>query len=243
MPLKRKWWAFQAHRPELYKRLTLMQRVLVTSQVNPRFGFSLMPANWIFSHKAVVFCIESHSGFGMIQSRIHESWARAFSSTSLELMSYTPSDCFETFPFPRHWEANAALEAAGRAYHEYRAALMSARDEGITKTYNHFHDRSEQSDDTRRLRDLHAAMDRAVLEGYRWRDLAERAAPVSLDETNEDDHTYQGRLFWPSAFRNEVLARLLALNAERAEAERAAGVAPVLDGEDGVDEAEELDAS
>ena len=53
---------------------------------------------------------------------------------------------------------------------------------------------------------------------------AARAAPIFLDETNEDDHTYQGRLFWPSDFRDEVLARLLALNADHAAAERAAGV-------------------
>ena len=33
-------------------------------------------------------------------------------------------------------------------------------------------------------------------------------------ETKDDDHTYQGRQFWPSDFRDEVLARLLALNAE-----------------------------
>jgi hypothetical protein len=52
-------------------------------------------------------------------------------------------------------------------------------------------------EDIQRLRELHAAMDRAVLEAYGWRDLAARAAPVFLDETNEDDHTYQGRLFWP----------------------------------------------
>ena len=73
-------------------------------------------------------------------------------------------------------------------------------------------------------------MDRAVLRAYAasastpedaaaWNDLADRAEPIFLDETNEDDHTYQGRLFWPSAFRDEVLSRLLALNAERAAAE------------------------
>jgi hypothetical protein len=60
-----------------------------------------------------------------------------------------------------------------------------------------------------------------------------------LDATNEDDHIYQGCLFWPSAFRDEVLARLLALNAERAAAERAAGLAPA-GGE--AEDAEELDA-
>lgn len=37
-----------------------------------------------------------------------------------------------------------------------------------------------------RLRELHAAMDRAVLEAYGWHDLAARAAPIFLDESNED---------------------------------------------------------
>ena len=69
-------------------------------------------------------------------------------------------------------------------------------------------------------------MDRAVLEAYGWHDLAARAAPIFLDETNEDDHTYQGRLFWPSDFRDEVLARLLALNAERHAEEVRQGIAP-----------------
>jgi hypothetical protein len=93
-------------------------------------------------------------------------------------------------------------------------------------------------------------MDRAVLHAYAasasnekdavaWNNLADSAEPIFLDETNEDDHTYQGRLFWPSAVRDEVLARLLALNAERAAAERAAGLAPA--GAE-LEDAEEFDA-
>jgi hypothetical protein len=65
-----------------------------------------------------------------------------------------------------------------------------------------------------------------VLEAFCWHDLASRAAPIFLDETNEDDHTYQGRLFWPSDFRDVVLARLLALNAERHAEEVRRGMAP-----------------
>ena len=156
----------------------------------------------------------------------HEVWARFFGSTLKDDLRYTPSDCFETFPFPESFETSPALEAAGQAYHDHRAALMVARNEGMTKTYNRFHDPDERGEDIVRLRELHAEMDRAVLRAYGWDDLAERAEPIFLDETNEDDHTYQGRLFWPSAFRDEVLARLLALNAERAAAERAAGIEP-----------------
>jgi hypothetical protein len=108
---------------------------------------------------------------------------------------------------------------------------MVARNEGMTKTYNRFHDRSETAADIVRLRELHAETDRAVLEAYGWRDLAERAAPIFLDETNEDDHTYQGRLFWPTDFRDEVLARLLALNAERHADEVRLGLAPGMNGQ------------
>jgi hypothetical protein len=77
------------------------------------------------------------------------------------------------------------------------------------------HDHTETAEDIQRLRELHTAMDRAVLEAYGWPDLAALAAPVFLDETNEDDQAYQGRLYWPSEFRDEVVARLLALNADR----------------------------
>jgi len=141
-------------------------------------------------------------------------------------LRYTPSDCFDTFPFPPGFETDAPLEAAGRAYHDHRASLMVARNEGMTKTYNRFHDPTDTAEDIQRLRELHAAMDRAVLEAYGWHDLAQRAEPVFLDESNEDDHTYQGRLFWPSDFRDEVLARLLALNAERHAEEVRLGIAP-----------------
>jgi hypothetical protein len=97
---------------------------------------------------------------------------------------------------------------------------MILNNEGLTRTYNRFHDRREASPDVVRLRELHAEMDRTVLRAYGWDDLAERAEPHFLDEVSEDDHKYQARLFWPTEFRDEVLARLLALNAERAVAER-----------------------
>ena len=117
---------------------------------------------------------------------------------------------------------------------------MVARNEGMTKTYNRFHDRGETAADIVRLRELHAAMDRAVLAAYGWHDLAERADPIFLDEATEDDHTYQGRLFWPSPFRDEVLSRLLALNAERHAEEVRLGIAPGMKGK-AVEEDEEIE--
>ena len=73
-------------------------------------------------------------------------------------------------------------------------------------------------------------MDRAVLRAYGWRDLADELRPEFLTEETEDDHTYQGRYFWPAEARDRVLARLLALNAERHAEEVAAGLAPAAPG-------------
>jgi hypothetical protein len=127
------------------------------------------------------------------------------------------------------------LETAGREYYEFRAALMVRHNEGLTKTYNRFHDPHETSPDILQLRALHAAMDRAVLEAYGWHDLAQTATcEFLLDYEEEEEDEEQGsgrqrkkpwRYRWPDEFRDEVLARLLELNKQRAELERLAGTA------------------
>ena len=149
-------------------------------------------------------------------------------------LRYTPSDCFETFPFPEKFEAHPQLEAAGQAYYEFRAALMVRNNEGLTKTYNRFHDPNERSDDIATLRSLHAAMDRAVLDAYGWTDLHPTCEFLLDYEDDEDDEEEAGtsrrkkkpwRYRWPDDFRDEVLARLLDLNKKRAEQEKLSGPA------------------
>jgi hypothetical protein len=191
-----------------------------------QWGFARIPAKQVNALTIVCFVYQNLAPFSVLQSRIHEVWARFLGSSMKDDLRYAPSDCFETFPFAPEYETSDELEMVGKRYHDYRASLMVVRNEGMTKTYNRFHDPTETSEDIRRLRELHAAMDGAVLEAYGWHDLAARAEPIFLDETNEDDHTYQSRLFWPSDFRDEILARLLALNAERHSEEVRRGIAP-----------------
>ena len=143
-------------------------------------------------------------------------------------LRYTPSDCFETFPFPEGWETDPALEAAGKAYYEYRAALMAANDEGMTSTYNRFHDLYETDPRIAELRELHAAMDRAVLDAYGWSDIPTDCGLLldyEIDEASWGRKKKPYRWRWPDEVRDEVLARLLALNADRAAAEARAGTA------------------
>lgn len=234
IPLKRKWWAYQAHRPELYSSLASKCRTLCTSRVGQALAFSFVPTGIIYSEAVVVFCLDSYSSFCSMQSRPHEIWARFFGSSMKDDLRYTPSDCFETFPFPKDFETNPALEAAGKEYYECRAALMVRNDEGLTKTYNRFHDPEETSPEIVRLRELHRAMDRVVLDAYGWTDL-QPTCEFLLDYEEEDDEDTAPakgrgrkkpwRYRWPDDVRDEVLARLLDLNRQYAEEERLSGAA------------------
>lgn len=220
------WWLFERRRGGLYTRIAGLEWVLVNSQISAHHCFATLAVGPVFAHRLNVFAHNKLSVFACLESSSHCIWSRFFGYTLEDRFGYSPSDCFETFPFPPGFETDPALQAAGQAYHDHRARLMVERNEGMTKTYNRFHDPDQQDEGTRRLRELYAAVDHAVLAAYGWHDLAARAEPIFLDETNEDDHTYQDRLFWPSDFRDEVLSRLLALNAQRHVEEAAAGLVP-----------------
>jgi hypothetical protein len=108
-----------------------------------------------------------------------------------------------------------------------------SNDEGLTSTYNRFHDPHEQSEGILELRRLHGLMDGAVLRAYGWDDLAESARCEFLLDYEEEEDDEPGakkskkkkpwRLRWPDEFRDEVLARLLELNEQRAKEEALTG--------------------
>jgi len=221
--LKRKWWAYHAHRPELSSRLSGMTKSLVIARVSQSFAFVFVSSQQILSEKVVVVTTESWGAFASLQCRVHEIWTRFLCATLKDDLQYTASDCYVTFPMPTDWEQRKDLETAGERYHDFRAELMLCSSNGLTKTYNQFHDPGDKSLKTQKLRELHAAMDRAVLEAYGWRDLADRATcEFLLDYEEEEEEAGKEskkkkpwRLRWPDEFRDEVLARLLELNEQR----------------------------
>lgn len=224
--LKQKFWQFEGKRETLYQMMRRMPKVLITPRVSKHFYFLLARTDFIYSSMLVVVCSDDFSFFGCLQSRVHEMWVRAFGFSLEDRMGYSGTECFDTFPFPPRSSQKTSVGNAGQAYEVQRRELMTTHREGPTKTYNRFHSAREKAPDIQRLRELHDAVDHAVLRAYGWEDLAVRAVPQFLDETNEDDHKYQGRYFWPAELRDEVLARLLTLNAERAAEEQARGLAP-----------------
>ncbi len=225
---KEKWWQFIRPRPELHAAIAALERVLGIARVGQQAAFTFLSAGTIFSEQLIVFPLSTSAAFCGLQARPHEIWARFFGSSMKDDLRYTPSDCFETFPFPANWDTHPALEAAGKAYYEFRAALMVEHDEGLTATYNRFHDPDERDAGILRLRELHAAMDRAVLGAYGWRDITthcEFLLDYEIDEEEWGDRKKPWRHRWPDDVRDEVLARLLELNAQRAKEEARAGAA------------------
>ena len=220
------WWQYGEKRAELQTAITGLTRVLAISRVGQHAAFAFLRNDMVFAETTIVFPFSTHAAFCTLQSRPHEIWARFFASSLEDRVRYTPSDCFETFPFPDGWETHSSLEAAGRAYYEHRAALMIRNDEGMTKTYNRFHDPYENDSDIGKLRELHATMDRAVLDAYGWTDIltdCDFLLDYEIDEANWGRKKKPYRYRWPDPVRDEVLARLLALNAERAAKEARAG--------------------
>jgi hypothetical protein len=220
------WWKHFNNRRELFEAIRGMGHILAVARHQPNWCVGRIPSAVVPSEALVLFALEKASSLAILQSRVHEAWARFFGSSMKDDLRYTPTDCFETFPLPEGFESHPRLEAAGKAYYEFRADLMVRKNEGLTKTYNRFHDPDEQSADIKKLRELHAAMDRSVLDAYGWIDLQpthEFLLDYEVEEAEEPGHVQHGRkpwrYRWPDAFRDEVLARLLRLNQQRADEE------------------------
>lgn len=161
----------------------------------------------------VVLALDSWAAYSVLQSELHWKWVLEYGNKLETRPQYTPSDCFETFPFP---DSTAELEGIGERYYSHRQSIMQSRREGLTQTYNRFHDPKEAAADIAELRALHVEMDRAVAAAYGWSD---------LDLGHGFHQTKQGLRYTISEpARREVLDRLLELNHERyrqEEAERA----------------------
>ncbi|MCK4342367.1 MAG: hypothetical protein KAY37_11665 [Phycisphaerae bacterium] len=251
---RERWWQYAEVRPGLTEALRHMERALVLARVSQFLQPVFLPTSTVFSEQLVVVVVNTFAWLGALQSRAHELWFHFFGSTQEERSQYTPSDCFESFPFPEKIETDPQLEAAGKTHYEFRAELMVRSNEGLTATYNRFHDPAEGDADILKLRELHDAMDRAVLDAYGWGDI-ETVCGFGLDYLDAEDEDVPEdvpeQLWWPTAAealafaaklpqtrrrlpwryrwpeetRDEVLALLLELNKQRAEEERRTGQA------------------
>ena len=217
------WWQFAERRPGLTSAVAGRTRILANPLVSKHLSFVFLDPRTVLSKQLNVMPLESYAQFAALQSRIHEVWARFFSATLEDRLSYAPSDCFGTFPFPRGSDAHPDMEEAGRAYYECRAEIMQRNNVGLTTLYNWFHDPDTDCRDIPKLRELHLELDHAVIKAYDWTGF--NPSPEFIPELSEEDdeedvnsrvrnNKYHYR--WRDDVRDDVLARLLQLNRDRA---------------------------
>ena len=215
-------YAHSAPASALAEKLRDTQLAFACGETSTILRFAQVPTQGcILKHKLVVFPAGTWAIFALLQSEFHVLWCWRWGLRRKRDLVYSPKRCAFTFPLPSFLRTQLdstenALAAVGHHYHESRFQLMVARNEGLTKTYNRFHDRGEQSADIVRMRALHVEMDQAVAAAYGWSD---------LDLGHGFHATKQGERYTISeSARRTVLDRLLALNHQRYAEEVAAGL-------------------
>ena len=101
--LAERWWIHGEARPGLRRALTGLPRFIVSPEVSKHRIFVWLEDVALADHQTRAFAQDDDYFFGVLHSRVHETWARAQGTQLRERESgfrYTPTSCFETFPFP-----------------------------------------------------------------------------------------------------------------------------------------------
>ncbi|MCH7726670.1 MAG: class I SAM-dependent DNA methyltransferase [Planctomycetes bacterium] len=101
---REKWWLLARSCPEMVDAIARMNRFIVTPTVCKHRVFLWFVSPTEPDHQLYVFARNDDHFFGILQSKAHELWALR-AGTRLETRPrYTPTTCFETFPFPEPTE-------------------------------------------------------------------------------------------------------------------------------------------
>ncbi|MEW5966017.1 MAG: type IIL restriction-modification enzyme MmeI [Pseudomonadota bacterium] len=242
--LRKRWWLFKRPTTELYSSLKELKWCYAFSRHTKHFGPQRQPTDVVFTEALKVIATDRWDLYAVIQSTLHEVWARKYSGALKQDLRYSPSSCFETFPFPVGLGelSSITLENIGERYHERRRALMKSLWLGLTDIYNLFHNRdltpaqvakvSKKSiaeadagyQGILELRRLHRELDEAIRDAYGWHDLDLGHGFHEVETLPENDRV---RYTISPAARKEVLRRLLAENHRRAALETQASATNV----------------
>ena len=195
-----KWWIHGEARPAMRRALKPLKRYIVTPLVSKHRIFVWLRSEVLAENLLNAFARDDDYFLGVLHSRAHEVWARAQGTQLREVESgfrYTPTSTFETFPFPwppgKEPKGSPPVEAIAQAARE----LVEQRDRWLNPPHAAPDELAKltltnlYNKRPQWLENAHRKLDRAVFAAYGW------PAEPSNDE---------------------ILARLLALNRERADA-------------------------
>jgi type II restriction/modification system DNA methylase subunit YeeA len=195
---RERWWIHVEPRPAMREALASLQRYIATPTVAKHRLFVWLEHPTLPDHQLIVIARGDDYCFGVLHSKPHELWARGQGTQVREAESgfrYTPTSTFETFPFPWPPGKEPKRDPRVKAIAQAAKELVEQRDAWLNPP-----GASEADLKKRTLTNLynqrptwldlaHQKLDAAVFDAYGW--------PDSLSD-------------------DDILARLLALNLERA---------------------------
>ena len=183
------WWLHMEPRPGMRQGLKGIRRYVATPTVAKHRLFTWLSEDVLPDHQLIAIARDDDYTFGVLHSRIHEVWSLEMGTQLETRPRYTPTTCFETFPFPKPTDEQreAIAEAAGE--------LDRLREGWLNPP-----DAKESELKKRTLTNLYNARPT-------WLQMAHE----KLDESVMDAYGWPHDLAAP-----EILERLLALNLQRA---------------------------
>jgi type II restriction/modification system DNA methylase subunit YeeA len=123
------WWRLGRSGGDWKLKAQQLTRTIFTPRVSKHRLFVWFDGSTLPDTQVVAFARDDDYTFGVLHSRFHEVWALAQGTQVREKESgfrYTPTTCFETFPFPRPTpEQGQAISAAARDLNELRARWLN----------------------------------------------------------------------------------------------------------------------
>jgi type II restriction/modification system DNA methylase subunit YeeA len=220
------WWKLARPASALFLRLKGKSRAIVVAEVAKHRVFAWMQTGICPDKNLVVISRDDDTTFGILHSRFHEAWSLRLGTSLEDRPRYTPTTTFETFPFPEGLTPDIPaadyasdpraqrIAAAAKRLDDLRRAWLNPPDlvEIVPEVVPGYPDRilpknveaaaklkartltALYNQRPQWLADAHEALDRAVAAAYGW-----------PEDISADD----------------ALAKLLALNLERAAAQEA----------------------
>ena len=153
------WWLHGYPATTMRRALAPLDRYIATPKVAKHRFFVWLKGDMLPSNLVIAIASDDDYTFGVLSSAIHELWARQVGSQLREADSggtYTPTTCFEKFPFPR--PSGEQLEAIALA-----AAELNRLRENDTRTLTNLYNARPTW-----LDNAHAKLDAAVSAAYGW---------------------------------------------------------------------------
>lgn len=160
--------SFAKHPKEYNEKETVLpHKVLVATRVTKYFTPFETSLDYVFSDSLTILL--PHVPGAFLSSSLFQDWVWKQGSRLATTLRFTPSDCYETFPFPRG--ETPGLEELGERFDALRREIMTSEKIGLTALYNRFHDERETDERILAMRDMQREIDAIAVKAYGWDDV------------------------------------------------------------------------